>query len=158
MLDFIPELVEGGVVLNAVNCSPNHGVDCRYCPELAIGIHNWLLASELRYLIVDFQDENDICSTIITELLQLRKRLRIPFLFAGLMARPRAVLESYAYSGYPFFVTPEEAVMYLQKHHAPLMEVDLAKITFGEPIPCAHTRHARSDDLGVPEEAVEAEL
>ena len=73
-MDFVPEMIDGAVVLNAVDvCSVGH--DCRQCTELSVGIHNWLVAHQLRYLVLDFQDEKDVCVTILTELLQLRKRL-----------------------------------------------------------------------------------
>src|SRR5688572_20681156 len=98
-MDFVPEIVDGVVILNAVDIC-TYGNDCRPCSELAVGVHNWLIAHQLKYLVVDFQDEKDVCTTILTELLQLRKRLRQPFIFCGLMDGPQKFLESYAYHDY----------------------------------------------------------
>ena len=152
MMEFIPALVSGGVVLNAVEIC-DHGPDCRTCPELAVGVHNWLVATNLKYLVVDFQDEKDVCPSILIELLQLRKRMHFPFLFVGLMDRPKALLKSYAYSGYPFFATPEEAFLHLKQMHGYLLTGDLSRIGFSTPVPCNRNRVNR----GEIEEAVPAE-
>lgn len=151
-MDFSPELINGGIVLNPSSICTSHSTDCKYCPESAISIHNWLVAQELQYLVIDFQDEKEVCPTILIELLQLRKRLRFPFLFVGLMERPRGVLKSYAYGDYPFFDTPEDAVTYLEKHHKDLMNVDMKTVRFGESIPTSRSRSVRPE---VEEEEVE---
>lgn len=156
MMDLVPVMVDGAVVLNAAHvCTALH-FNCRHCPELAVGVHNWTVESEIGYLLIDFQDEKDICHTLLVELLQLRKRLRIPFLFAGVMARPRSVLESYAFTQYPFFVTPEEAIAYLKDKHAPLVKPGYGPVRFGEPIPCNRSRQNRGEVVDATEE-VEAE-
>lgn len=143
-MDFVPELVDGAVILNAVEiCST--GGDCRPCSELAVGVHNWLMANEIRYLVVDFQDEKYVCPSILTELLQLRKRLRYPFLFCGLMEQARRVLESYNYSDYPFFSIPEESVEHLRKLHPAVMMLDLSEVQMGQAIPCSRSRGYRSE-------------
>jgi hypothetical protein len=162
-MDFIPEIVDDVVILNAHDvCS--EGQDCRSCIELAVGVHNWLVGHEIRYLIVDFQDEKEVCTTILTELLQLRKRLRFPFLFCGVMENPRKFLKSYAYSGYPFFAIPEEAVSYLKKIHPSLLMTDLSSVKVGESIPCTRTRSYKAEEIEIEAETegdgseVEAEL
>ena len=122
-----------------------------------MAVHNWLITTEVGYLIVDFQDEKDICKTVLEELLQLRKRLRIPFLFAGLMERPRKYLTSYAYNEYPFFDTPEEAVALLLGGTPIAIKQNLTKIKFGENIPCVRPRQLRTD-IGEVDEETEDEL
>ncbi len=154
-MDFIPEYIDNAVVLNAVEIC-NHGIDCRLCPDVAISVHNWLVSTDMSYLIVDFQDEKEVCSTILIEILQLRKRLRFPFIFAGLMERAKTVLASYAYNDHPFFVTPEEAVKYLRTKFPELVaNADANAVKFGEPIPCVRNRQSRGEgDVETEEAAV----
>ncbi len=146
-MDFVPELVDGAVVLNAVDvCSI--GNDCRQCTELSVGIHNWLVAHQLPYLILDFQDEKEVCVTILTELLQLKKRLRFPFLFCGMMEAPRKFLSSYAYNDYPFFTVPEDAVAYLKAKESQVFKMPLSStIKMGDPIPCTRSRNYRTEEV-----------
>lgn len=152
-MDFVPEMIDGAVVLNAVDVC-TIGNDCRQCTELSVGIHNWLVTHQLRYLILDFQDEKDVCVTILTELLQLRKRLRFPFLFCGMMEGPKKFLESYAYNDYPFFAVPEDAIAYLSAKEPGVLKTDLSGIKVGEPIPCTRSRNYRTEeaDEGEPDE------
>lgn len=154
-MDFIPERIDDSIVLNPVNFCTNPNTDCKYCPESAVAVHNWLVANELNYLVVDFQDEKEICPTIIVELLQLRKRLRFPFLFVGLMERGRNVLESYAYGEHPVFDTPEAAIEYLQEKFPLLAKKNTMSMgRFGEPIPTSRTRGQRAE-VDVEEEVEE---
>ncbi len=144
-MDFVPEIIDGSVVLNAVDiCSC--GSDCRSCSELAVGVHNWLISNQLRYLIVDFQDEKEVCTTILTELLQLRKRLRFPFIFCGMMEGPQKFLRSYAYTEYDFFAIPEEGVAFLRKTVPQMLLADLQNLKVGEPIPCTRSRIYKSEE------------
>lgn len=146
-MDFVPEIIDGVVVLNAVDiCST--GADCRPCCEVAVGIHNWLMAHEISYLIVDFQDEKEVCASILTELIQLNKRLDLPFIFCGLMEAPKVFIRSYLYSDHPFFDIPEDAIAYLKKSRPALTMVDLSAVNEGEAIPCIRSRHYRSDAEG----------
>jgi len=155
-MDFVPEIVDGAVILNGVDiCST--GPECRPCTELAVGVHNWLISQELSYLIVDFQDEKEVCSTILTELLQLRKRLRFPFLFCGMMENPRKFLKSYAYQEHPFFSVPEEAVSYLKQVGPALIMADLAGVKVGEAIPCTRSRTYKTEGIEPDIEEPEAE-
>ena len=147
-MDFMPELVNGGVVLMASNICNNLASDCKQCPESSVAIHNWLMSTNMPYLIVDFQDEKDICKKVLEEILQLRKRLRIPFLFAGLMERPRSYVTSYAYREYPFFETPEDAVSFLLSQNPSVLESDYSKVKFDENIPCSRPRQTRLDAEG----------
>ena len=154
-MDLAPEIIDGAVVLNGVDiCST--GTDCRPCSELAVGIHNWLIAHKLEYLIVDFQDEKEICSTILTEILQLRKRLPHPFIFCGLMTAPKEILLSYAYDDHPVFDVPEDAVGYLKSLDPAYVMRDLSTIVEHEAIPCTRSRTYRGDDSESTDSATKA--
>tara|TARA_B100001094_G_C18026785_1_gene718003 strand:- start:351 stop:860 length:510 start_codon:yes stop_codon:yes gene_type:complete len=141
MMELSPTLVSGGVVLDATRMCSHLALDCKACLELSVGVHNWLVATGLEYVMIDFEDEKDVCQAILIELLQLRKRLKIPFIFVGLMDKPKSILTSYAYSGYPFFSTPEEGIHHLRQMHPELVDgVSLAKVVFNVPIPCSRSR------------------
>jgi hypothetical protein len=153
-MDFVPEIIDEAVILNAVEICTT-GTDCRPCAELSVGIHNWLVAHKLQYLIVDFQDEKDVCTSILAELLQLKKRLRYPFLFCGMLEGPKKFLKSYAYNDFPFFAVPEDAVAFLRKTQPGLLKADLSNVKQGEPIPCTRSRNYRPEDA---EEVEETEV
>lgn len=149
-MEIIPTLINGAVVLDVHSVCTSNTNTCRACPEQAVGIHNWLLSTGVKYVIVDFQDEKDVCKSILIELLQLRKRLNIPFIFVGLMDRPRETLVSHAYTGYPFFSAPEEAALHLRQMHSDLYEqVHHEKVVFDQAIPCSRSRHLRNSELGM---------
>ena len=153
-MDFVPEKIDDGIVLNAISICNYASKDCRTCSEISVGIHNWLVSTGVGYLIVDFQDEKEVCGNVLAEILQLRKRLRFPFLFAGLMEAPKKFLKSYNYLEHPFFDTPEQAVYYLKKFHGKLMLNDTSSVVFGEAIPCSRSRNFR--DM-TPDESAEME-
>ncbi|MCX6130967.1 MAG: hypothetical protein NTX25_18155 [Proteobacteria bacterium] len=156
-MDFVPELINGAVILNSVNVC-TIGNDCRSCAELSVGIHNWLVNNRMTYLIVDFQDEKEVCSAILTELLQLRKRMRIPFVFCGMMEGPRKYLKSFAYNDHPCFAAPEEAVAYLKKTIPEVLQFDVKLIKVAEPIPCIRSRSYRAEEAdGVEPDDVDGE-
>ena len=146
MVDLIPENVDGVVVLNALSkCPPN----CTHCCDITVGIHNWLMANNLKYLVVDLQDEKVVCTTFLEELLQLRKRLRIPFAFVGAMEKPMQVIHSYDLANqFPLFNSPEEAARVFKEKYASLMAVTLENITFGQPlaVPRPGTKFSAEDE------------
>ena len=127
-MELVAEKVDDAIVLNisSICAGQEHG-ECRNCVDIGGLVHNWLLQTELGYLIVDFHDAKYLCSTFLVELILLHKRLRIPFLFVGVMETPLKTLEDYAFSasGYPIFSGPEDAVEYLKEHHSPLVESGL---------------------------------
>ena len=132
-MELVPEIIDGVVVVNAENiCSA--GNDCRPCSELAVGVHNWLVTKKLKYFVVDFQDEKEVCETILAEIVQLKKRMDIPFLFCGVMTQAREYLKAYAYSEYPFFDMPGEAADYLKENYPRNVMTKLNHITEGEAI------------------------
>lgn len=146
MLELIPELMDDSVVLNVSKSCAHNATDCSSCQDLAVGLHNWLVAHEFRYLVVDFQDEKEICPGFIEEVLQLWKRMRIPFLFAGVMTKPRTILESYNYHArYPIFITPEEALRTLTATGVD-RTAKFEGIEFGTPIPLNRMRQGMRTD------------
>jgi hypothetical protein len=152
MMELVPELVNGAVVFTVHHsCGANKSI-CGNCPDFAVAVHNWLLSSELKYVILDLQDEKEICGLFLEELLQLRKRLKqYPFLFAGVMDKPRRVLESYDYlSRSPLFVTPEEAITWLGQNHPGISLQPANPTETGAPIAVSRPRHALA-----PEEVAE---
>ena len=133
MMDLIPVAVDGAVVLNLKNTCDSKSPSCEPCVHLLLNVHNWIKHTDLEYVIVDFQDEKDICPSFLEEILFLRKRLKGPFLFAGVMERPQNYLENFSYKdAYPLFVTPEDAVRALRIQHPGLTERPVAApIDFG---------------------------
>jgi hypothetical protein len=160
-MDLVPEKLDEAVILSIANLCVGQESDCRECGDIGGSLHNWLMSTGIRYVIVDLQDEKDICPTFLVELLQLRKRHRIPFLFAGAMQRPLNTLESYDFSrnGMPVFITPEEAIDYVREHYQPLLNIDESQVKYGEAIMSFRTRNAMNKAEGVEDtEAVEADL
>lgn len=129
MLDIVPTEVDGAIVCNVVNQCRQRPVcrDCDASESLVIKIHNWLKHCQMEYAVFDFQDEKEICPIFIKELLLLRKRLPIHFLFSGVMSQARKLLEDVNYSDqYPFFLTPEDAVRALRMQDPGITETKLA--------------------------------
>jgi hypothetical protein len=133
MFQLVPEEVDGAVVCNVVKTTDKYSFDASV--ELALCLHNWIKQSEVPYLILDLQDEKEVCEVFLAEVLQLRRRLKVPFLFAGVMDRPRRVLEAYEYNrDFPIFVTPEDAVRAIRMEYPGLTEVRSQKVAWGKPI------------------------
>lgn len=153
-MDLIPENLGGAVVFNVVNsCGANKSI-CGNCADFAVAVHNWMMNTEVRYVLVDLQDEKEICPAFLEELLQLAKRLKVPFLFAGVMEKPRRVLEAYDFlNRAPLFVTPDEAIAFLDKNYPGVTRVSLEGLEFGVPIATSRPRNAIVADV----EATDAE-
>lgn len=160
MMEFIPEKIDNGVVFTARRACPQDEDNCALCSDFAVGVHNWLLAHEVQYVIVDLCDEKDVCPELLVELLQLRKRLKkYPFFFAGVMDRPKKVLQSHSYlPGSPLFTTPEDAVAEVRKKFPNLMQKSLDGIQFGQPLNISRPRTGvRGEGVEGPEAAEGAE-
>lgn len=151
MLEFVPEKIDRAVVLNvmqsAVASHPPASqaqsalLDSFVGSDFVVGIHNWLISTSLRYLIFDLQDEKEVPTDFLEELMQLMRRLRIPFLFAGVMDRPREILKSYAYTTkFPIFKNVEEAIEWIHAKQPALLTVPLDGIQFGTPIEMVRSR------------------
>ncbi len=156
-MDLVPENLHGTVVFNVINsCCANRAV-CGNCTDFAVAVHNWLMATEVKYVVIDLQDEKEICPAFLEELLQLSKRLKYPFVFAGVMEKPRRLLEAYDFTARsPIFVTPEEAVAALEKRYPGITKVSLDGVDFGTPIASSRPRIALTIDDPVSEaEAVD---
>jgi len=146
-MELVAEKVDDAIILNVSSiCTGQEHGECRTCVDIGGLVHNWLLQTEMGYLVVDFHDAKYLCSTFLVELILLHKRLRIPFLFVGVMEIPKKTLEDYAFSasGYPIFSGPEEAAEYLKEHHAPLIErsYDPARVNLGEAIVSYRSRQS----------------
>lgn len=123
MMDLIPASIDGAVVFNLRNACIVKNSDCENCRLVAIYFHNWIKLSQLEYVVFDLLDEKDICPAFLEEIQQLRKRIQIPFLFAGVMQRPKKVLDQFNYGlRYPLFITPEDAVRALRIQHPGVTE------------------------------------
>ena len=126
MMNIIPNIIEGAVVFDLVNDCQVKSKDCLHCARLLVLVHNWAKTVNLEYFIFDLQEEKDICEAFLDEVIQLRKRLRHPFLFAGALGKSREILESYSCGNiYPLFLTPEDAIRALRMQHPGLTEVPL---------------------------------
>ena len=149
-MDLVPENLNGAVVFNVVNsCGANRSI-CGNCADFAVAVHNWILTTEVKYVLVDLQDEKEICPMFLEELLQLSKRLRYPFVFAGVMDKPKRVLQSYDFlNRSPIFITPEEAIVALEKQYPGITKTSLEAVDFGQPIASSRPRNVLA-----PEEAV----
>ena len=151
MLEFIPEKVDRTVVVNVLQMvTASHPpasqaqsalLDSFVGSDFVVGIHNWLIGTSMRYVIFDLQDEKEVPSDFLEELMQLMRRLKIPFLFTGVMDRPREVLKSYAYSTkYPIFPNVEDAIKWLSEKHPHLITALPEGIQFGAPIEMVRSR------------------
>lgn len=168
MLEFIPEKIDRAVVVNVMQAPSTVAqppmsqaqtalLDSFVGSDFVVGIHNWLIGTPLRYLIFDLQDEKEVPTDFLEELMQLMRRLRIPFLFAGVMDRPRATLKSYAYlNKFPIFTNVEEAIRWVQANQPQLLTVPLDGIQFGTPIEMVRSR-LNGKPGEETEEAVEAD-
>jgi hypothetical protein len=149
MVELVPVRLDDAIVLNVAKHCRHCKTDCRDCCDIGVAVHNWLISTELRYVLIDLQDEKDVCPTFLQEIIQLRKRLRMPFLFAGVMDRPLRVLNDYSYTvqAAPTFVTPEDAVAYLRQNHGMVLDADLSRVRLNEVLQVARPRSAnRFDD------------
>lgn len=123
MMDVIPALIDGAVVANLVNACPVRARECETCANLVLKIHNWLKQTGLEYVVFDLLDEKEICPAFLKEVLHLRKRLPVHFLFAGVMAQPKRELEAFNYGDvFPIFLTPEDAIRALRMQHPGVTE------------------------------------
>jgi hypothetical protein len=150
MLEFVPEKIDRVVVMNVIQTakpvsntvSPISSVVDGYVgADFVVAVHNWLIGTQLRYVIFDFQDEKEVPADFLEELMQLMKRVRIPFLFSGVMQRPRALLMSYDYtSKYPIFATIDDAVAFLEQKYPSYLAAPHDGINFGTPIEMVRSR------------------
>jgi hypothetical protein len=156
-MDLIPENLGGAVVFNLVNSCGANKSQCGNCADFAVAIHNWLMSTDIRYVLVDLQDEKEVCPVFLEELMQLSKRLRVPFLLAGVTEKPRRTLEAYDFtSRWPLFVTPEDAAAYLEKNIPGATKKSLDGLEFGVAIATSRPRGgALAADESVEADAVE---
>lgn len=126
MMDLIPTVIDGAIVCNLKNDCSEKLLDCPLCSNLSIKFHNWLVQTQIEYVVFDLQDEKDICPGFLQEILQLKKRIRIPFLFSGVMAKSRKYLDDFNYGKtFPIFLTPEDAIRALRMQFPGVTEIAL---------------------------------
>ena len=136
-LEIVPEEIDGALVFNVQPALPSKEQlsDEDLHSELVVAFHNWAKENSVPYIILDLQDQKDLCSVFLTELLQLRRRLQIPFLFAGVMESSRKIIESYDFQKlFPFFVTPEDAIRALRMRYPGMTESFSVPSGLGNPI------------------------
>ena len=152
----IPENVNGAVVFNVISsCNASKSI-CGNCADFAVAIHNWMMNSEIKYVLVDLQDEKEICGAFLEEMMQLAKRLKVPFLFAGVMEKPKKILQSYDFSNrWPTFTTPDEAISYLDKNFPGVTKVSLEGMEFGVAVATSRPRNAVMVDVEAEAETAE---
>ncbi len=133
MMDLIPKLVDGAVICSLVNGCQFKTRTCQECDLLVIKIYNWLKHTSLEYIVLDFQDEKEICPIFLQEIMQLKKRLRIHLLFSGVRQQPRKLLEGFNYGDvFPIFLSPEDAIRALRMQNPGLTEAPLkTSIVYG---------------------------
>jgi hypothetical protein len=150
MVELIPAQIEDTIILNVSKHCGNTRTDCKDCCDVGVAVHNWLISTELQYVVIDLQDVKDVCRTFVEEIVQLRKRLRIPFLFCGVMERPLKVLQDYSYTttAYPVFLLPEEAISYMRSNFPLLLNSDLDRVRLNEVLQVARPRNASRQDGG----------
>lgn len=156
-MDLVPENLGGAVVFNLINSCGANKSQCGNCSDFSVAVHNWLINTDIRYVLLDLQDEKEVCPAFLEEILQLAKRLRVPFVFAGVMEKPQRILESYDFlSRSPLFVTPDDAILWLNQHHPGLTKVALQGLQFGVAIAQSRPRNGIPVELeGIEVDAVE---
>ena len=78
MLEFVPEKVDKAVVMNVIqsvqpvpsSVTPPSIVDSFVGADFVVAVHNWLIGTQLKYVIFDFQDEKDVPADFVEELMQ----------------------------------------------------------------------------------------
>lgn len=146
MLDLVPECIDGVCVLNLKKSGSN--CDPRYCDcgGLAVSVHNLMIQSELRYVVIDMQDEKEICDAFVEQMIQLWKRTAVPFYFAGVMPRFKAILDSYGYlNQYQIYGSAIDVVEQLCAEKAKFINIKLDGITFGTKLPIPRSRQSQSE-------------
>ncbi len=158
-MNLVPELVDGCIILNVENVCTSNSYDCKDCSDIGGALHNWLMVTGLRHVLIDLQDEKDICLTFLVELMQLRKRLPLPFKFIGAMERPKNLLECHGYSmdGSILFVSPEKAASELKKQSPESLDLSYPEVQLGEAVVNLKIRSASRAE-GAIDEAAEADL
>lgn len=136
-MDLVPENYNGAVIVNVVANREPLNAEIDY----GVGLHNWLLQTDLRYLLFDLQEEKEIDTAFLEGTMQLMRRTQVPVLFCGVLGTPKQILDSFNYSSrFPLFHNPDEAISFIKTRKPALLSMDLAKISFGQPIDMVRSR------------------
>ena len=160
VMELVPDQLDRAVVINVMNPCTGTSSECPACSDYAVGLHNWLVTTGMKYVIFDLQDEKAVCPIFLEEVLQLWKRMRFPFLFSGVMPKPKSILQSYSYdTRFPLFATPTEAVENLRSRFPASMSGQPIGVTYGQAIAMTRVRSGtRPEGEGAEDEgAAEAE-
>ena len=159
MMQLVPERIGDVVVFSVAQVCSMKANKCGECGDLPMGLHNWMLAHDVEYAIVDLQDEKEVCEDFLVEVIQLKKRLRKPFYFVGVMERPQKVFDDYDYTvKSPIFGTPEQAISQLERSHSALIKKEqLAAVEFGHPLVLNRSRASIRGEGEVEADAEETE-
>ena len=65
MVELIPAQIEDTIILNVSKHCGNTRTDCKDCCDVGVAVHNWLISTELQYVVIDLQDVKDVCRTFI---------------------------------------------------------------------------------------------
>ncbi|MDA9951144.1 hypothetical protein N9D31_01090 [Oligoflexaceae bacterium] len=157
-MELVPEIINDVVVLN-LQSTDGRSFDDKAGSDVGVAVHNYLVSSEIGYVIIDLQDEKEIPTAFMVELLQLHKRLRIPFLFVGVMPKAQMILNDYNFSihDYPIFSGPEEAVAYMKVQHPLLSSASTALVKEGDVLQVSRPRHLYKNGFESEEDSSAAE-
>ena len=141
-MELVPEIIDNVVVLN-LKPTEEKIYDDKSGSDVGVAVHNYLVSSEINYVIIDLQDEKEIPTAFMVELIQLHKRLRIPFLFVGVMAKAQKILDDYAFgmNDYPRVTAPEDAVAYLKEMYPDVASASTALVKEGDVLQVSRPRH-----------------
>jgi hypothetical protein len=131
-MDLVPFSIDGALVF--VLQTKDYRLELNEkAADLTIQFHNWVKLVGLNYVVFDFADMKEIDNCFLVEIMQLRKRLQVPFLFSGVSSSVCKIIASYGYKEkYPFFINPEDAVRALRIQNPGLTEcMNLDDINFG---------------------------
>ena len=141
-MELVPEIIDSVVVLN-LKANEEKIFDDKSGSDVGVAVHNYLVSSEINYVIIDLQDEKEIPTAFMVELIQLHKRLRIPFLFVGVMAKAQRILNDYNFAihDYPVFNSPEDAVSYLKENYPDVALASTSLVKEGDVLLVSRPRH-----------------
>jgi hypothetical protein len=152
-MELVPEIIDNIVVLN-LKASEEKIYDDKSGSDVGVAVHNYLVSSEINYVIIDLQDEKEIPTAFMVELIQLHKRLRIPFLFVGVMTKAQKILDDYAFGmhDYPLFNAPEDAVSYLKEMFPEAASASTALVKEGDVLQVSRPRHLYKNGFEIEDE------
>lgn len=136
-MDLFPEHLDGAIVFSIESVCRSRETDCPTCRMLAIYLHNWINQAKLPYLLLDFQDEKEVCPHFLEELQFLTRRLPIPKMYVGVSDLVLNELARYVDPGEPIpvFRSAEGAIKALRLRYPGITEISpRLPVIFGNPL------------------------